>query len=76
MAHFFQRFFCMGAAVLELINSAPSCASAALDITALIVWDMLRTAPLFNGCFSLPPMNNCPPARLRAWGSDKYDTSL
>ena len=59
-------------AVLALMNSTPSSASAAEDITALIIWDMLNTAPLLVGIFSCPAMNMCPPAQLRAFGLDRY----
>ena len=58
------------------INRAPSSASAADDITARIICEMLRTAPLFAGMSSFDDINMCPPARLRALGSDKYDASL
>ncbi len=55
---------CIDTAILELMNSAPSLASAAGDITALIICDMLSTAPLLVGISSLPAMNMCFPARL------------
>ena len=61
----------MGMAVFTLMNNAPSSASVADDMTDLIICDMLRTAPLFIGISSSPAMNMCPPARLRALGSDK-----
>jgi len=57
-------------AIFALMNSAPNSASAADDMTALIIWEILRTAPLLRGMFSLPAMNMWPPARLRALGSD------
>ncbi len=49
-------------AVLALMNSAPSLAFAAEDITALIICNMLSTAPLLVGIFSCPAMNMCPPS--------------
>ena len=61
----------MDTAVFALMNNAPSSASAANDMTDLIICDMLRTAPLFIGISSLPAMNMWPPARLWALGSDK-----
>ncbi len=70
------RVRCMETAVLALMNSAPSLASAANDITALIIGDMLRTTPLLVGMSSLPAMNMWPPALLRAMGSDRYDVLL
>ena len=64
-------------AVFALMNSAPNSASAADDMTALIIiWEILRTAPLLRGMFSFPAMNMWPPARLRALASDKYEASL
>ncbi len=61
---------------LALMNSAPSLVSAAEDITALIIWDMLNTAPLLVGIFSCPAVNMCPPAWLQAFGLDRYEVSL
>ncbi len=63
-------------AIFALMNSAPNSASAADDMTALIIWEILSTAPLLRGMFSFPAMNMWPPARLRALGSDKYEASL
>jgi hypothetical protein len=50
-------------AILELMNSAPSFASAVEDITALIICDMLSTAPLLVGISYIPAMSMC----LLAW---------
>ena len=61
----------METAVFALINNAPNSASAADDMTDLIICDMLRTAPLFIGISSSPAMNMWPPTRLWALGSDK-----
>ena len=58
-------------AVLALMNSAPSSASAADDITALIICEIFNTAPLLMGMSSFPAMNMWPPALLRALGSDR-----
>ena len=54
----------MATAVFALMNRAPSSASAADDITAHIICEMLRTAPLLSGMSSFDDMNICPPARL------------
>ena len=43
----------MGTASLALIYNAPSSASAAEDITASIIVDRFRTAPLLGGNFEL-----------------------
>jgi hypothetical protein len=56
----------MDTAVLELINSAPSSASAADDITAFMICEMFYTAPLLMGISSEPAMNMWPPALLTA----------
>ena len=63
-------------AVFALINKAPNSASAADDITARIIWEMLSTAPLLDGISLRPAMKMWPPARLRDFGSDRYDASL
>jgi hypothetical protein len=70
------RVHCMETAVLALMNSAPSLASTADDITALIICYMLSTAPLLMGMSSLPAMNMWPPALLQALGSDRYNALL
>ncbi len=66
----------MEMAVFALMKRVPSSASVADDMTARIICKMLRTAPLFVGMLSLPAINMCPPARLRAFGSDKYEALL
>jgi hypothetical protein len=66
----------METAVLALMNSALSSASAAYDITALIICNMLSTAQLLMGMSSLPAMSMWPPALLQALGSDRYNGLL
>jgi hypothetical protein len=61
----------MDTAVLALTNSAPSLASAANDITALIICEIFNTALLFMGISSVPAMNIWPPALLLAFGSKR-----
>ncbi len=61
----------METAVLALMNNAPSLTSAAYDITALIICDMLSAARLLMGISSVPAMNMWPPALLQALGSDR-----
>ena len=63
-------------AVFALMNRAPNSASAADDMTAQIIWEMLRTAPLLIGISLCPAMNMWPPAWLRDLGSKRYDASL
>ena len=71
-----SRVWRIETAVFAFINKAPSSASAADDMTARMICEMFRTAPLFVGMSSFDDMNICPPAWLRALGSDKYNASL
>ncbi len=66
----------VGTASWQLMNNAPTSASAAEDSTALIVCEMVITAPLLSGGLALLDMKKCPPALLRALLSDRYDASL
>jgi hypothetical protein len=66
----------METAILALMNNAPSLASVANDITALIICDMLSTTLLLMGMSSVPAMNMWPPALLRALGFDRYNALL
>ena len=59
----------IGTASHVLIYSAPSSASAAEDITALMSWAMLRTAPLLCGFATSDDMKKWPPAQLQAFRS-------
>ncbi len=61
----------MEMAFFALMKMAPSSASTVEDMTARIICEMLRMAPLFVGMSSLPAINMCPPARLHAFGLDK-----
>ncbi len=70
------RVCCMETAILVLMNSALSLASAANDITALIICEMLSIAPLLVGMSSLNALNMWPPALLQALGSDRYNALL
>jgi hypothetical protein len=71
-----SRVRCMETSVLTLMNNAPSLASAADDITALIICNMLSTALLLMGMSSVPAINMWPQALLQALGSDRYDALL
>ncbi len=57
----------MDTAVLALMNNAPSSASAAGDVTALIICKMFNTALLLMGISSVPAINMWLPALLRAF---------
>ncbi len=65
-----------GTASRQLMYSAPILASAAEDMTALIICAMVCIAPLLAGVGVLSDMKKCPLARLHALTSDKYDASL
>ncbi len=75
MAKFFEHVV-HGDGGFALMKREPSYASAADDMTARIICEMLRMAPLFVGMSSLPAINMCPPVRLCAFGSDKYEALL
>ncbi len=63
--------WCIETAVFAFINRAPSSASAVDDMTARMICDIFRTAPLLVGILSFADVNMCPPARLRALDSDR-----
>jgi len=65
-----------GTASRQLMNSAPISASAAEDITALIICDIVCMAPLLGGTSTLLDMKKWPPALLRALLSERYDALL
>ncbi len=56
--------------------NAPNSASAADDITALIIVALVRIAPLLGGDMSLFDKKKCAPARLRAFFSLRYPALL
>ena len=56
--------------------SAPRSALAALDMTALSILEMLRMAPLLGGSLTSLEQKKCPPTRLRALASLRYNASL
>ncbi len=58
-------------AILILMNSVLSLASAVEDITALIISNMLSTVPLMVGISSVSAMNMCLPAWQQAFGLDR-----
>ena len=53
---------------LVMMYNAANSASVADDMTCFIMWDMLRTAPLFCGMVELFDRKKWPPALLRAFG--------
>ncbi len=60
-----------GMASLQLMQSAPISASAVDDMTALMICEILRMAPLLLGIASSFDMKKCPPALLCALVSNK-----
>ena len=68
--------FRIGTASQALMYIAPNSASAALDMTAVIIFDILSIAPLVGGSSASVVRKKCPPALLLAFGSLKYDVSL
>ena len=60
----------------KLMKRAPSSASAAEDMTVLIICAMMMTAPLFGVTTELLDMKKCPPALLCAFFRERYEASL
>ena len=65
-----------GTASRKLMNRAESLACAAEDMTALMIWEMVMTAPLLGGVEVSLDMKKCPPAQLRAFNSEIYYAPL
>ena len=61
---------------LQLINSAPSSASDADDMTSLMVLEIVNTAPLLGGNSVLLDTNKFPPALLLDLVSYRYEALL
>ncbi len=45
-------------------------------MTDLMIWDVLRMAPLLGASLVPSERKKCPPARLRSFGLLRYDASL
>ena len=60
----------------QLMKSEQSLASAADDMTALMILDIVVTATLFWGYALLSVMKKCPPALTQYFASERYDASL
>ena len=63
-------------AILLLMNSAPSLASAVDDMVCLVICAMLQIASLLGGKVVSVGMKKCPPALFLAFGSHRYEASL
>ena len=66
----------MGMASQQFMKRSPSLASAADDMTAFIILATVKTEPLLAGYYVLLDMKKCPPALLRAFGSERSEASL
>ena len=53
------------------MKRSPNSDSAAEDITAFMICEMVRTDSLFGGMYELLDMKKCPPAMLLAFNSDR-----
>ena len=63
-------------ASLQLMKRDPSYASSVEDINALMIWEMVTTAPLFAGMGESFYMKKWPPARLLGFASEREEASL
>ena len=58
-------------ASLKLMKRAPNSVSAAEDMNAFMICEMVRTDPLFGRTAELSEMKKCPPALILAFGSHR-----
>ena len=70
--HISSRVCCAWMASWQLMKRAPISASASYEMTALIIWEMFRTAPFFGGVAVSLDMKKLPPDLLQALDSDRY----
>ncbi len=63
-----SRSWRCGTASHALMYSVPSLALAAEDMTSLMSWAMLSTAPLFAGSLVSDDMKKWPPEQLHSFG--------
>ena len=66
---FLPKIIMMYTASPAMMCKASNYASVADDITCFIIWDMLRTAPLFCGMVESLDRKKLPLALLHAFGS-------
>ena len=71
-----SRAWRSGVHYLQLMKSAPISASAADDMTTLMILAIINTDPLLGGIAVLFDMNICPPALLMNFVSEIYGASL
>ncbi len=61
-----SRMILMYTASRAMMYNAANSASVADNMTCLMTWAMLRTAPLFGGMFAPLERKKCPPVLLHA----------
>ena len=65
-----------GMACLQFMNSDISSASAADDMMALTILEILNTTPLLGGNAVLLDIKKCLPALIQAYVSERYEAYL
>ena len=70
-----MRVFLRGIVAFAQIKRPESSASAADDMTFLIIWTIVRMGPLREGTWLFSESIMCAPARLRARGTLRYVAS-
>ena len=63
-------------ASLQLMNSAPSSASAADDMISLMILEIVKTAPLLSRNAVLLDIKKCPPTMLLDFVYGRYESLL
>ena len=76
VCHISSSDWCDGMAYFQLTKSAPSSASVADDMTALIILSIVNTAPLLGGNAMVFDMKKCPPALNLDCVSKRYRALL
>ena len=71
-----SRAWLSGMSSLQVIKSAPSQASTADNMTALMILAIVNTAPLLGGNTLLFDMKKCPPDLLLDFVLERYEASL
>ena len=72
----YSSTWCAGMASLQFMNSAPSSSSAANDMTALTILEIMNTALLLGWNLVLLDINKCPSALLQDFVLERYNASM
>ena len=75
MPHF-PRAWRAAMASFQLMKISPSSASAADDMTALMILSIVNNAPFLGGNAVLLDINKCPPDLLLDFVSERYEALL